>query len=102
MVGKKEIDFDSLDQAVNNLEAVMQDFVPTHKDFTANLLTEIEDFNSDFMVSLEKVLRAFKDNRALRAVDSIEVYLKDLKATEEAWKIADVAVASRIERGAKV
>lgn len=99
MVGKKEIDFESLDQAVNNLEAVMQDFVPIHKDFTENLLTEIEDFNSDFMVSLEKVLRAFKDDRALRVVNSIEVYLEDLKETEGAWKTADVAVAKRIKRG---
>lgn len=99
MVGKKEIDFASLNQAVNNLEVAMQEFIPLHKDFTANLLTEIEDFNSDFMVSLEKVLRAFKDNRALRAVDSIEVYLEDLKATEGAWKTADVAVANRIKRG---
>lgn len=96
---KKEIDFKSLDQAVNNLELAIQDFVPEHKAFTANLMDGIEDYNSDFMVSLEKVLRAFKDNRALKVVDSIEVYLKDLKLTEEAWKTADDAVATRIKKG---
>lgn len=99
MVGKTEIDFDSLEQAVNNLETAVQNFTPMHKEFTTNLLTEIENFNSDFIVSLEKVLRVFKDDKAEKVVKSMDAYLKDLKATEEAWKIADAAVANRIKKG---
>lgn len=99
MVGKTEIDFDSLEQAVNNLETAVQNFTPMHKEFTTNLLTGIEDFNSDFIVSLEKVLRVFKDDKAEKVVKSMDAYLKDLKATEEAWKIADAAVANRIKKG---
>ncbi len=98
-MSQKEIDFDSLEQAVNDLESAIQDFEPIHKEFTRNLLPGIEDFNSDFIVSLEKVLRAYKDNRALRVVKSIEVYLENLKETEGAWNTVDVAVANRIKKG---
>lgn len=98
-MGQKEIDFDSLGQAVSDLELAMQDFEPIHKEFVSNLLTDIEDFNSDFMVSLEKVLRAFKDNKALKVVKSIEVYLDDLKETEGVWNAVDTAIANRIKKG---
>lgn len=100
-MGKKEIDLVSLNKAVTELDNAILDFTPCYKEFVGSIMDNIENFNSDFMVSLEKVLRAFKDDKVTKAMDATTRYSEDVKAVCGSWDVADAEIAARIQKGAQ-
>lgn len=98
-MAKKEIDLVSLNKAVSDLDVALNDFTPCYKEFVGSVMDHIENFNSDFMVSLEKVLRAFKDDKVTKAMEATSRYAEEVKAIYESWNAADIEIAARIQRG---
>lgn len=98
-MAKKEIDLASLKKAVTELDGAVCSFNPCYKEFVGSVMNTIDNCNSDFMVSLKKVLRAFKDNKMNKAIEAVERYLEDVEAVYKSLEAADQAVAQKIKEG---
>ena len=100
-MAKKEIDFAALQKAVTDMDSAIAEFNPCYKEFVGSVMSNIEGNNSDFMVSLEKVLRAFKDNKSKKALDAVKRYKDDIQVVFEGMEAVDQAVAQKIKEGEK-
>ena len=100
-MAKKEIDFTALQKAIADMDSAIAEFDPCYKEFVGSVMSSIEGNNSDFMVSLEKVLRAFKDNKAKKALEAVKRSKDDIQIICEGMEAVDQAVAQKIKEGEK-
>ncbi len=100
-MAKKEIDFTALQKAIGDMDLAIAEFEPCYKKFVGSVMSSIEGNNSDFMVSLEKVLRAFKDNKAKKALEAVKRYKDDIQIVCEGMEAVDQAVTQKIKEGKK-
>ncbi|MCM1497819.1 MAG: hypothetical protein NC124_05075 [Clostridium sp.] len=96
---KKEIDFAALQKAVAGMEKGLNEANPNYKEFVSSITNTVSECNSDFIVSLEKVLRAFADNKTKKALEAVTYYKDDIEKVYGAMMEADRAISEKIKEG---
>ena len=98
-MAQTEIDLDALKEAINDMESAINEFDPCYKEFVRSVMKTIEPNNSDFMVSLKKLLRAFADNKVKKSLEAAKQYRDSIRMVYQGMEAADHTISEKVKEG---
>lgn len=91
------IAFTEVEQAIIDLEAALENFVPYSNSFSEQTALEINEFQSDFIDRIEDVLDSISDSESPKLIENIRDFIEGIKIYKGAFEYADQLAGTKIE-----
>ena len=98
-MGTQNIDLDLMEKQGKLLSQAIEDFRPYVTNFLEPLLQEIEKNNSDFIIEVEKIMEAFKDDKGKVALQNASAYYQAVVGVRESWIEVENKIKGDIKEG---
>lgn len=96
---KQSIDLDLFEQQSKLINQAIENFRPYTTGFLSEAINMVRGNTSDFMVELEKILYALRDEKGKTALSNASAYYEAIMGVHDAWIDVDQRISEKCKEG---